>query len=557
MRTKGPLLHLCFLALFTAIAVSTLWLALPGLQAEDVWRNLRHALGELPEEIAATWQAALTTLVAGSGAAALLGLWLRGKLVALPANPAKLVAALTRRASLGDFSDKLAFRHRFGRQFEEVCRALTTRTSPGLVILIDDLDRCQPADVLKVLEAVNYLVSAGPCTIVLGMDRRQVEHAVGLGFKELVAGLPEDELLYADSETPDEAGKQRAYARHYPEKLINIEVPVPPLEEAALEGMLLGQQAGTADEEPRWLQRLKRVCGGAYQIAKVAVFAMALGLVLTAGLERLSAPTSLQTGELPTVAGPDTASPSAPAAASPAPIPSAAPDANAFEFATVPVELMPPSEKVARSSRWLWWGPTVLVLALALLFGVAAVIHRERQVVRDSPAFEKALRAVKPLFAATNATPRVVKRYQNRMRYLAARLRPPTREPDRIDSLLHWLGRKLGRAFVPDSWFADPPPQAIAEPALILLGAAELFAPHALARPAEFLAVLDAETIPARAQAWAEVRAAFAAEPLSLPEPHEIARYKSFVQAPGRPSPSPRADILPFPRDPTQGSRSA
>jgi hypothetical protein len=32
-----------------------------------------------------------------------------------------------------------------------------------------------------------------------------------------------------------------------------------------------------------------------------------------------------------------------------------------------------------------------------------------------------------------------IKRYQNRMRYLAARLRPPVHEPDRLDILLHWL----------------------------------------------------------------------------------------------------------------------
>jgi hypothetical protein len=49
--------------------------------------------------------------------------------------------------------------------------------------------------VLKILEAVNYLASVAPCTIVLGMDRRQIEYCVGLGFEKLVDGLPDDELF--------------------------------------------------------------------------------------------------------------------------------------------------------------------------------------------------------------------------------------------------------------------------------------------------------------------------------------------------------------------------
>jgi hypothetical protein len=66
----------------------------------------------------------------------------------------------------------------------------------------------------------------------------------------------------------------------------------------------------------------------------------------------------------------------------------------------------------------------------------------------------------------------VTKRYQNRMRYLAARLRLQTHEPDRIDSLLHWLGRKLlslKRPLVPPAWFEELPRQAIPEPTLVLL----------------------------------------------------------------------------------------
>jgi hypothetical protein len=46
-------------------------------------------------------------------------------------------------------------------------------------------------------------------------------------------------MMSSSEETPDKAGKQRAFARHYLEKLINIEVPVPALDDAATDSLLL------------------------------------------------------------------------------------------------------------------------------------------------------------------------------------------------------------------------------------------------------------------------------------------------------------------------------
>ena len=563
IRSKRPLLNLTYVALFAGIALITLHVALPDFRAEEIGQLARTAAHLLGEEVAQTWQATLAMVLAGSGSMALLALGLRGKLVALPANPAKLAAALARRASLGDFSDKLAFRHRFGKQFEEVCNALLTRTSPGLVILIDDLDRCQPADVLKVLEAVNYLVSAGPCTIVLGMDRRQVEYCVGLGFEKLVEGLPDDELIYADDETPDKAGKQRAYARHYLEKLINIEVPVPALDEAATDALLLrgvnGKKLDDGDG-PAWLQAAKRACSGAFQVARVGLLAFAVGMLFTWGVDRWREPTSVTPS---VVLGGSAYSGSA--ARPTAPTSPSVPQGEqrpSLELARVDLEPLPQTRKVPASGLWLWWGSTVLLIGVALLFGTAAVFRRKRQIVRDSPDFATALRCVKPLPAAMNATPRAIKRYQNRMRYLAARLRKAVHEPDGIDSLLHWLGNRIGRELVPPRWFEERPRPAISEPALILLGAIELFAPKAFANRAELFASLE-HTTPGdersidRTAAWSRVRDAFAENALAMPTAAEIARYASFVPIRERPVQRQPGEVVPFPRDPAQGPRSA
>ena len=119
-----------------------------------------------------------------------------------------------------------------------------------------------------------------------------------------------------------------------------------------------------------------------------------------------------------------------------------------FDLAQVEIASVPATRELP-ARRWLWWGPTVLLVGIVLLFGVAAAVHRKRDTVEDLPDFAKGLRCVKPLLTANNATPRAIKRYQNRMRYLAARLRPQTYEPDLIDGLLNWFGaadRKSHRA---------------------------------------------------------------------------------------------------------------
>jgi hypothetical protein len=199
----------------------------------------------------------------------------------------------------------------------------------------------------------------------------------------------------------------------------------------------------------------------------------------------------------------------------------------------------------------------MLVIGIALLFGVAFAVHRQRQIVQDSPRFARALQAVKPLLAAINATPRAIKRYQNRMRYLAARLRPAVYEPDWIDSLMHWLGLRIRRPLVPAVWFEEGSRPAIDEPALILLGAIELFAPRAFASPAELFTQLEHGTPGAKLtneqnDAWSKVRGAFAAQGLVMPTAAEVARYATFVLNLEQKAPGYIAEVVPFSRDTTE-----
>ena len=95
------------------------------------------------------------------------------------------------------------------RDFKNVSRSI----GRNLVIFIDDLDRCQPEKVVETLEAVNFLVTAGECAVVMGMDYQRVQHCVGLVRKELV----EAEYAAATHEGIEAEGRT-AYAHQYLQK---------------------------------------------------------------------------------------------------------------------------------------------------------------------------------------------------------------------------------------------------------------------------------------------------------------------------------------------------
>lgn len=73
-------------------------------------------------------------------------------------------------------------RQRFARQFSDVSESLELGR---MVIFIDDLDRCSKENVLEILETINFLSVSGNCYIILGMAEEWVKTCVGLGFKDL------------------------------------------------------------------------------------------------------------------------------------------------------------------------------------------------------------------------------------------------------------------------------------------------------------------------------------------------------------------------------------
>jgi hypothetical protein len=145
---------------------------------------------------------------------------------------------------------------------------------------------------------------------------------------------------------------------------------------------------------------------------------------------------------------------------------------------------------------------------------------------------------VEPLLLGQRTTPRLVKRFQNRMRYLAERLRAQQPDTDWTAGLLHRMGRLFGREWVPAAWFAAPPPPPwMPEDVLILLGAVEQFKPDTFrGAPAQIFERLRSgiETNADRLDAWSKTEAAYraapgAGEPLEWPTDEHVRVYRDFV----------------------------
>ncbi|MFM0398192.1 KAP family P-loop NTPase fold protein [Paraburkholderia aspalathi] len=90
------------------------------------------------------------------------------------------------------YEQELGFVHHVERDLRRVF-AMVPRDK-GLVIFIDDLDRCSPLKVAAVLDAVNlFLATDFPkCCFVVGMDTEMVAAALQAAHKDLTANLPED-----------------------------------------------------------------------------------------------------------------------------------------------------------------------------------------------------------------------------------------------------------------------------------------------------------------------------------------------------------------------------
>ena len=334
-------------------------------------------------------------------------------LKAFGVDPASLLASRSGTTSLSDLEKQTALRQKFAEELRDVTRALGARRR--MVLFVDDLDRCMPDNIRVVLEAINFIVTSGECFVIMGLARRPVEAGVGLSF-EKIAG----EMTWSSTgavEANEAKNERWKFSQQYLDKLINIEIPARPASNAKFENLILddGSSTQAAKKFDQLLRRVLKI-GLPLIVSALLVCSMALTGIRVGG-SKSSGPS-----EIPSATN---APAKAPIGQSSAATPTVGVPASQASGVSGPkvVPLLKMPVQAANSSLTYAW--PLLGAALLLYACWRIIVRKEEVVVRDSPKFRDALEAWDTVIIRTHATPRSTKRFMNKVRCLAMRLRTP------------------------------------------------------------------------------------------------------------------------------------
>ena len=200
--------------------------------------SLAQTSAKVQTQLPPTWQAWVGTWT-GHGSQ-LISLWLGLLLMGRPVvkrlytfSPS-LTHALSQSAqwtaksvSLPDWSQHAGLRQQFSKDFTDITQALGTER---LVLLIDDLDRCEPHQVAQTLATLNFITSnQAPCFVVLAMDKIYVQHALGLAYQDMAQAMHEEKapLVSANTHTATNSNNEAdrlQFASHYLRKMVQLEI---------------------------------------------------------------------------------------------------------------------------------------------------------------------------------------------------------------------------------------------------------------------------------------------------------------------------------------------
>lgn len=368
-------------------------------------------------------------------------------------------------------------RQQFAREFNDVAKSLSLGR---MVIFIDDLDRCSKENVVDILEAINFLSVSGDCYIVLGMDETWVKICVTQQFTEI-------------------AKNNADFAEQYLEKMINIKVPVPVLNHQHSKELLAPKtKSPYSNFEKTWLWLNKNILTYKYPLIVLAMViagfsigkwpydriesshikteqaatlqpaitwknidireitlingqpSVTLNTTDTTVLEKNRADSSVENWELSLQATPE-------ALEKGIVIGKLGDDSAALVLKKTiakPIDvLINNSSSTASSaannkrvSSEFYAGqndnshpeiglPLLAIVILLTSLVIYALRRPERQ-PKDSDDFKEALAIWQPWILLNRQTPRAIKRYLNRIRYIAMRFRP---EEIQQDSFWTWL----------------------------------------------------------------------------------------------------------------------
>jgi len=400
------------------------------------------------------WTIAKLLAIVLPGALVALKLWtsLIEFLKPLRSDSTKLMAGVTRIFGMGAYREQLDFRHRFGQDFKEVCAALRQPGQPGLIVFIDDLDRCSGKATLTILEAVNFLVTSGDCSVIMGFDHKHIENAIGHQLKDEAANADIDIPVYQVSEDGGSATiqKQQLYARYYLEKLVNLYINIPKMTTDSAANMAETKNVSTIHNNPNniltesdkdWLQQRARWSAVRRTIYGIAKSALITSVVLLPAYFAYEKWTQASTPVRTTIVGLEESSTSDVVIDPPAVIESNTSNVTSESGESFVTFRPEPIDETSNTTSVWWW---ILALTILIFFLYSLIAHAMRTsalLTRDPPGFVAALKNANRLIADLNRTPRAVKRYMNRVR-LASNL---VRSVQYIPGDMDWIAERLGK----------------------------------------------------------------------------------------------------------------
>lgn len=137
--------------------------------------------------------------------------------------------AIERHARRPDYESQLGFTAEANHDISILTRTLAPDDGPALAVFVDDLDRCSPAHVVEVVEAMNQIFNAAEhrCVFVLGLDRDVVATNIQVAYHETV-----EQLRAADNPLGERFGLE------FPAKLVQLSVAIPQPTPAAIRDLL-------------------------------------------------------------------------------------------------------------------------------------------------------------------------------------------------------------------------------------------------------------------------------------------------------------------------------
>ncbi len=434
------------------------------------------------------WDTFLATLMGGGGLGGFILLLLKG-MTAFGAAPASVITSLSGRMSIRRMRAAVGLRQRFASEFDLVTKALHPHT---LLLVVDDLDRCKPESVLNILETVNFLASSGDCFIVLGMDPAWVVSCVGERFKDVAAQILEEreaalyeadhhknalgpsageDSIVEDSELSGDGTRRVAvFARRYLEKLVNVEVPVP-VPESGQTRKLLTQ--GKQESEDRSTAALL-IKGIQFALRRFGPLVLIAGMLIGGYLvgHNLGQEKMKQVKEQKRIFQETRQEALAKEDRKPEK-PDVAGDRGGGIERTVADNsghfVAPGIAGSLYALRDLSW-PMIALIAFIFVIALFGLFQLPPDPeVEDSPEFASALEIWHPWVIIKRQTPRSVKRYKNRVRYFAMRLRRDEEPQPAWKRLMLRFKKPSAEEGEPKETPPDEVP--LQEPLLVALGA--------------------------------------------------------------------------------------